>query len=70
MENIEKEIKRLREEIERYNYYYYSMNESLISDVEYDKLLINLEKQRKPRKERRRSPPACTTADRCHVHGI
>ena len=34
MENIEKEIKRLREEIERYNYYYYSMNESLISDVE------------------------------------
>lgn len=47
MENIEKEIKRLREEIERYNYYYYSMNESLISDVEYDKLLKNLEKLEK-----------------------
>lgn len=47
MENIEKEIKRLREEIERYNYYYYSMNESLISDVEYDNLLKNLEKLEK-----------------------
>ena len=47
MENIEKEIKRLREEIERYNYYYYSKNESLISDVEYDKLLKNLEKLEK-----------------------
>lgn len=47
MENIEKEIKRLREEIERYNYYYYSMNESLISDIEYDKLLKNLEKLEK-----------------------
>lgn len=47
MENIEKEIKKLREEIERYNYYYYSMNESLISDVEYDKLLKNLEKLEK-----------------------
>lgn len=47
MENIEREIKRLREEIERYNYYYYSMNESLISDVEYDKLLKNLEKLEK-----------------------
>ena len=47
MENIEKEIKRLREEIERYNYYYYSKNESLISDVEYDKLLKKLEKLEK-----------------------
>lgn len=47
MKNIEKEIKRLREEIERYNYYYYSKNESLISDVEYDKLLKNLEKLEK-----------------------
>ncbi len=47
MENIEKEIKILREEIERYNYYYYSKNESLISDVEYDKLLKNLEKLEK-----------------------
>ena len=47
MENIEKEIKNLREEIERYNYYYYSQNESLISDVEYDNLLKKLEKLEK-----------------------
>ena len=43
MENIEIQIKNLREELERYNYYYYSKNESLISDIEYDKLLKKLE---------------------------
>ncbi len=47
MENVEKEIKNLREELERYNYYYYSKNESLISDVEYDNLLKKLEKLEK-----------------------
>lgn len=46
MKNMEK-IKKLREEIERYNYYYYSKNESLISDVEYDKLLKELEELEK-----------------------
>ena len=44
MENIEKKIIKLREELERYNYYYYSKNESLISDIEYDNLLKKLEK--------------------------
>lgn len=43
MENIEVQIKNLREELERYNYYYYSKNESLVSDVEYDNLLKKLE---------------------------
>ena len=47
MKNIEKEIIKLREELERYNYYYYSKNESLISDVEYDNLLKKLEKLEK-----------------------
>lgn len=44
MENKKVRIKKLREEIERYNYYYYSQNESLISDIEYDNLLKELEK--------------------------
>lgn len=43
MENIKLEIEKLREELERYNYYYYSKNESLVSDVEYDNLLKKLE---------------------------
>ena len=42
MENKKVRIKKLREEIERYNYYYYSQNESLISDIEYDNLLKEL----------------------------
>ena len=45
--NIEIEIEKLREELERYNYYYYSKNESLVSDVEYDSLLKRLEKLEK-----------------------
>ncbi len=43
-ENIKKRIRELRENIEKYNYFYYEKNESLISDVEFDKLLKTLEK--------------------------
>lgn len=39
----EKRIKELKELIEKYSYYYYTLNESLISDVEFDKLLKELE---------------------------
>lgn len=39
-----KRIDELRKEIERYNYYYYTKNESIISDFEFDKLLKELEK--------------------------
>lgn len=39
----EERIKELRELIEKYSYYYYTLNESLISDVEFDKLLKELE---------------------------
>ena len=44
MENIKFEYLKLKEEIERYNYFYYSKNESLISDYEFDMLLKRLEK--------------------------
>ncbi len=44
MENIKDEYIKLKNEIERYNYYYYSKNESLISDYEFDMLLKKLEK--------------------------
>lgn len=44
MDKKEDQIKELREKIEKYNYYYYSKNESLISDLEYDILLKKLEK--------------------------
>ncbi|MCJ8341317.1 MAG: NAD-dependent DNA ligase LigA [Cetobacterium sp.] len=43
MENIKEKINSLRKDIEKYNEYYYSKNESLISDVEFDKLLKELE---------------------------
>ncbi|MEF9933247.1 MAG: NAD-dependent DNA ligase LigA [Cetobacterium sp.] len=43
MKNIQERINELRKQIERYNYYYYVKNESLISDVEFDKLLKELE---------------------------
>lgn len=36
-------IRELQEKIKKYNEYYYSKNESLVSDVEYDKLLKDLE---------------------------
>ena len=39
----EERIKELRELIEKYSYYYYTLNESLISDIEFDKLLKELE---------------------------
>ncbi|MGL4733214.1 MAG: DNA ligase LigA-related protein, partial [Fusobacteriaceae bacterium] len=37
-------MKKLSIEIERYDYYYYSQNRSLISDLEYDKMVKELEK--------------------------
>ncbi|WP_052191745.1 NAD-dependent DNA ligase LigA [Cetobacterium sp. ZWU0022] len=40
-------VDELRKEIERYNYYYYTKNESLISDIEFDKLLKELEELEK-----------------------
>ncbi|MGL5049973.1 MAG: NAD-dependent DNA ligase LigA [Fusobacteriaceae bacterium] len=40
---LKEKIKKIHEEIERYSYYYYSQNISLISDVEFDKLLKELE---------------------------
>ncbi|WP_448821422.1 NAD-dependent DNA ligase LigA [Cetobacterium sp.] len=39
-----KRIDKLRKEIERYNYYYYTKNESIVSDFEFDNLLKELEK--------------------------
>jgi len=43
-ESVEKKIQKLREEIERYDYYYYVLAQPLISDEEYDKLYKELEK--------------------------
>jgi DNA ligase (NAD+) len=43
-EKIKFEYLKLKEEIERYNYFYYSKNESLISDYDFDMLLKKLEK--------------------------
>ena len=37
--DILKEILKLREEIEKYNYLYYTKNNPIISDVEYDILI-------------------------------
>ncbi len=42
--NIEKKMNELYERVEKYSYYYYTRNESLISDVEFDKLLAELER--------------------------
>ena len=39
-----KRIDKLRKEIERYNYYYYTKNESIVSYFEFDNLLKELEK--------------------------
>ncbi|SHE95832.1 DNA ligase (NAD+) [Marinitoga hydrogenitolerans DSM 16785] len=47
-EDIKKEYEELKNNIEKYNYYYYVLNNPLISDVDYDKLfkkLITLEKK-------------------------
>lgn len=51
MENILEKAAKIREQIDRYNYYYYVKNESLISDVEYDNLLKELEKIEKENPE-------------------
>ncbi len=45
------EIKSIREDLERYNYYYYVKNEAIISDYEYDKLLQKLEELEERNKE-------------------
>lgn len=39
---IQERIAKLREEIRRYDYYYYVLNQPLISDAEYDKLFREL----------------------------
>jgi DNA ligase (NAD+) len=47
-QEIKNKIEHLREEINRHNYYYYVLNQPIISDAEYDALmreLINLEAQ-------------------------
>lgn len=44
MDRIKEQIEHLRREIERYNYFYYVRNESLISDYEYDQMLEKLNK--------------------------
>ena len=46
-EKIEKEILRLRQEVEKHNYQYHVLDDPLISDAEYDRLfrrLVELEK--------------------------
>ena len=42
LNNIKKKIEKMRENILKYNQYYYTNNESLISDVEYDNLIKEL----------------------------
>lgn len=47
-EAAKKEILRLRQEIEKHNYYYYVLDQPLITDAEYDRLfrrLVELEKK-------------------------
>ena len=40
--DIEKRIQELREEIEKHNYYYYVLDNPIISDAEYDRLMKEL----------------------------
>lgn len=42
--NVTDRVEQLREELERYNYFYYVKGESLIGDTEYDVLMKELEK--------------------------
>lgn len=42
LDNIKKKIEKMKEDILKYNQYYYTNNESLISDVEYDNLIKEL----------------------------
>jgi DNA ligase (NAD+) len=44
MEKVLEKAAKIKEKIDKYNYYYYVKNESLVSDVEYDQLLKELEK--------------------------
>ncbi len=48
---IKDKIIKLRQDLERYNYFYYVKNESLIGDTEYDNLLKELEKLEKKHPE-------------------
>lgn len=41
-DEIKKKIQRLREEIEKHNYYYYVMDNPIISDAEYDRMMKEL----------------------------
>lgn len=56
MDNIQKRIKELREKINFHAYQYYNLNESDISDFEYDMLLVEL-------KDLERKYPEYITAD-------
>ncbi|RRD39559.1 NAD-dependent DNA ligase LigA [Leptotrichia sp. OH3620_COT-345] len=47
MEDIEKEYKKIRSDIEKYNHYYYNEDKSLISDREYDDLMKKLQNMEK-----------------------
>jgi len=51
MENILEKATKIKEKIDKYNYYYYVKNESLVSDIEYDKLLKELEEIEKKHPE-------------------
>jgi len=51
MKNKKLEIEKIREELQKYNYFYYEQNESIVSDVEYDKLMKKLEKLEKENPE-------------------
>lgn len=42
LNEIKKKIEKMREDLHRYNQYYYTNNESLISDVEYDQMMKEL----------------------------
>ena len=42
-QNVKARINRLREDIERHNYQYYALDQPLISDAEYDRLLRELQ---------------------------
>lgn len=43
LERIQKRIEKLREEIRKHDYYYYVLNQPIISDVEYDRLFRELQ---------------------------
>lgn len=44
MEDVKKQIEKLREELEHHNYRYYVLDDPEISDADYDKMLKELEK--------------------------